>query len=231
MNIPEHVAIIMDGNGRWAKKQNFIRSIGHQAGVDTVRAIVDESMNLGIKAVTLYAFSTENWARPFEEVNFLMKLLENFFRKEVEKYHKQGVKLVVIGDMNKFDEKLQKLMGDAIELTKDNTKLTVALALNYGGQDEILRACKMLADDYKNGKIEEITKENFEDKLYTRELPPVDLMIRPGGECRISNFLLWQCAYAEFVFVDTLWPDFTREEYAKAIEEFSGRKRRFGKVQ
>ncbi len=229
-SIPAHVAIIMDGNGRWAKKQSLIRSKGHSAGVEAVRNIVKASKNLGVKALTLYTFSTENWARPKMEVTFLMKLLLNFFKNEVDELHENGVKISIIGDVSKFTKEIQDEMDLAVEKTKDNKDLILSLALNYGGQDEILSACNKLLRAYKNEENHIITKEEFEHELYTSELPPLDLLIRPGGEKRISNFLLWQCAYAEFVFTDTLWPDFTVSDYENAIDEFSTRKRRFGKV-
>lgn len=230
LNIPKHIAIIMDGNGRWAKNKNKPRSIGHKKGAEAVRDIVKASHSLGVEALTLYTFSTENWARPDEEVGFLMKLLMTFFQKEVEELDKQNVQIRVLGDMSKFPTLLKDTMQKAIEQTSSNTGLILGLALNYGGQDEIINAVKACGQDYKDGKIEEITKEAFESHLYTAGFPELDLLIRPGGEQRISNFLLYQSAYAEFVFMDTLWPDFTREKFMEAIDIFSNRKRRFGNV-
>lgn len=228
--LPKHVAIIMDGNGRWAKKQGKMRTFGHKAGVETVRKIVRESGNLGIEVLTLYTFSTENWARPDEEVGFLMNLLLHFFQKEVDELNRENVSIRILGEMDGFPEKLRKVMDGAVKRTKDNTGLILALALNYGGQDEILMAARACADELQSGKIKEITKEAFASHLYTAGFPPLDLLIRTSGEIRLSNFLLWQCAYAEFVFVDTLWPDFDETEYHKALEEYGRRKRRFGKV-
>lgn len=226
--IPNHVAIIMDGNGRWATKRNIIRTAGHQVGVETIREIVRYSSNSGIKALTLYAFSTENWQRPKEEVGFLMNLFKKYFIKETPELNEENVQIRVIGDLSKLDDELKGIISDSMEKTKDNTGLILSFAINYGGQDEIINACnKTISQVGLDGLV---TKELFEKNLYTAGLPELDLLIRTGGDIRLSNFLLWQCAYAEFVFVDTLWPDFTKEEYISAINEFSRRKRRFGKV-
>lgn len=226
--IPNHVAIIMDGNGRWATKRNIIRTAGHQVGVETIREIVRYSSNSGIKALTLYAFSTENWQRPKEEVGFLMNLFKKYFIKETPELNEENVQIRVIGDLSKLDDELKGIISDSMEKTKDNTGLILSFAINYGGQDEIINACNKTIAQIGSDKV--VTKELFEKSLYTAGLPELDLLIRTGGDIRLSNFLLWQCAYAEFVFVDTLWPDFTKEEYISAINEFSRRKRRFGKV-
>lgn len=228
--IPNHVAIIMDGNGRWATKRNIIRTAGHQVGVETIREIVRYSSNCGIKALTLYAFSTENWQRPKEEVGFLMALFRKYFVKETPELCEENVRINVIGDRSKLDDELNSIIDDSMEKSNNNTGMVLSFAINYGGQDEILNACNKCIENINAGKNETVTKEMLEENLYTAGLPELDLLIRTGGDIRISNFLLWQCAYAEFVFVDTLWPDFTKEEYICALEEFSKRKRRFGKV-
>lgn len=229
--LPNHIGIIMDGNGRWATKKNMPRSFGHKAGVDTVRSIVRYSSDIGIKALSLYAFSTENWGREDTEVSTLMKILFNFFSSEVEVLHKENVKVIILGNLDRFAPEIRKVLIAAIDKTANNTGLILGLALNYGAQDEIVNACKHIACDVLNNNItiDDITKDMLNSNLYTSIMPELDLIIRPGGEKRISNFLLWQSAYAEFVFCDTLWPDFTNEEYLKALNEFSDRKRRFGK--
>lgn len=228
--IPGHVAIIMDGNGRWATKRNIIRTAGHQVGVETIREIVRYSSNCGIKALTLYAFSTENWQRPKEEVGFLMALFRKYFVKETPELCRENVQIRVIGDRSRLDDELNAIIEDSIEKSKDNTGMILSFAINYGGRDEILNACNKCLKQINDKESSVITQEMFEENLYTKGLPELDLLIRTGGDIRISNFLLWQCAYAEFVFVDTLWPDFTKEEYIAALEEFGKRKRRFGKV-
>ena len=193
-NIPQHVAIIMDGNGRWAKQRNMPRTMGHKAGVETIRRIVKEADRLGIKFITLYAFSTENWKRPKDEVNALMRLLVQYLKSEVNELHKNGVKLKVLGDISELQEDCKKQIEDSIELTKDNTGLVLNVAFNYGGRDEIVKAVSDLVTDIESGKIskEDITKERFSNYLYTKDCPDPDLIIRPSGEQRISNFLLWQ---------------------------------------
>lgn len=226
--IPNHVAIIMDGNGRWATKRNFLRTAGHEVGVETIREIVRYSSNNGIKALTLYAFSTENWQRPKEEVGFLMALFRKYFVKETPELCEENVQIRVIGDRTKLDDELNAIIDDSMEKSKNNTGMILSFAINYGGQDEILHACNEAVKQAGINGV--ITKEVLEANLYTAGLPELDLLIRTGGDIRISNFLLWQCAYAEFVFVDTLWPDFTKDEYVSALEEFGRRKRRFGKV-
>jgi undecaprenyl diphosphate synthase len=223
MNSPRHIAIIMDGNGRWAKKQGLERIKGHEKGAEVVREITTFCANhKDIKVLTLYAFSTENWKRPKIEVDFLMRLLDNWLKKELFTYQKEGIKFEVIGDISRFSKQLQKRIEYTKEATKNNKKLTQVLALNYGGRDEIIRACKKACE----ANIE-INEENFE-KFLDANLGDVDMMIRTGGEMRISNFLLWRAAYAELFFTPTLWPDFTSNDLEKMIEEFYKRERRFG---
>lgn len=219
-----HIAIIMDGNGRWAKNRGLKRIEGHKKGAETVRKITEYcAQNDEISYLTLYAFSTENWKRPKMEVEFLMKLLENYLEKELETYIKNDIRFETIGDISKFSDKLKKRIELTKEKTKNNKKLTQILALNYGSKNEITRAVKKLID-----KNEEITEENIQNNLdISRD---VDLLIRTSGEIRLSNFLLWQCAYAEMFFTNTLWPDFTPEELDKIIKSFHLRERRFGGI-
>ncbi|MBQ9624761.1 MAG: di-trans,poly-cis-decaprenylcistransferase, partial [Clostridia bacterium] len=198
-----------------------------QVGVETIRKIVRYSSNNGIKALTLYAFSTENWQRPKEEVGFLMDLFRKYFVKETPELCRENVVIKVIGDRSKLDDKLNSIIDDSVEKSKDNTGMILSFAINYGGRDEIVNACNLSVKQANGG---EITAEMLEQNLYTKGLPELDLLIRTGGDIRISNFLLWQCAYAEFVFSDVLWPDFSEEDYIAALEEFGKRKRRFGKV-
>ncbi|GAB6073810.1 di-trans,poly-cis-decaprenylcistransferase [Nautilia lithotrophica] len=219
-----HLAIIMDGNGRWAKKRGLKRIEGHKKGAETVRKITEYcAKNEEISILTLYAFSTENWKRPKMEVEFLMKLLDSYLEKELETYIKNDIKFETIGDISKFSDKLKKRIELTKEKTKNNKKLTQVLALNYGSKNEITRAVKKLIE-----KNEEITEENIQNNL---DLPrDVDLLIRTSGEIRLSNFLLWQCAYAEMFFTSTLWPDFTPEELDKIIKSYHLRERRFGGI-
>ncbi len=233
--LPAHVAIIMDGNGRWAKKKGRPRSFGHKAGVEALREIIKMSDELGIKALTVYAFSTENWKRSAEEVGALMGLLLEYFRRELEELNRKNVRICILGDidgMPKGTEKQKAALHQAIEKTQTNTGLILNIAINYGGQQEIVRAAQSLARKAAQGLIrpEEITTESMEAEMYTAGEPKVDLIIRTSGELRLSNFLLWQCAYAEFYITDTLWPDFDRKQYALALEAYAGRNRRFGGV-
>ncbi|MBO5537411.1 MAG: isoprenyl transferase [Clostridia bacterium] len=233
--LPAHVAIIMDGNGRWAKKKGKPRSFGHKAGVEALREIIKMSDELGIKALTVYAFSTENWKRSAEEVGALMGLLLEYFRRELEELNRKNVRIRILGDidgMPKGTEKQKAALHQAIEKTQTNTGLILNIAINYGGQQEIVRAAQSLARKVAQGLIrpEEITTEHMEAEMYTAGEPKVDLIIRTSGELRLSNFLLWQCAYAEFYITDTLWPDFDRKQYALALEAYAGRNRRFGGV-
>ena len=231
-NIPEHVAIIMDGNGRWAKQRNMPRTMGHKAGVETIRRIVKEADRLGIKYITLYAFSTENWKRPKDEVNALMKLLVQYLKSEVTELHKNGVVLKVLGDIEALQEECKKEIEDSIELTKNNTGLVLNVAFNYGGRDEIIRAVKNIVSDIQSEKInkENINQDLFSEYLYTKDSPDPDLIIRPSGEQRISNFLLWQCAYSEFWYSNVNWPDFSEKDLQQAIYDYQNRDRRYGGV-
>ncbi|MFR7349087.1 isoprenyl transferase [Peptoniphilus sp.] len=231
-NVPKHIGIIMDGNGRWAQSKNKIRSFGHKEGAERVIDIVEESYRLGVKYLTLYAFSTENWKRPADEVGYLMTLLNSFIDKKLKRLHENGVKINVLGEIERFDDKTFKSVKKAIDTTKDNKKMVLNIALSYGGRAEIVRAAKIIAKNYKEGSLnlDDLNEDNFNDYLYTKNIPPVDLLIRPGGEKRISNFLLYQLAYAEFIFVDTLWPDFREENLQEAILEYQNRNRRYGGI-
>ncbi|MDQ0148941.1 isoprenyl transferase [Eubacterium multiforme] len=231
-NIPKHVAIIMDGNGRWAKKRKLPRTMGHKAGVETIRRILKESDKLGIKYMTLYAFSTENWKRPKDEVNALMKLLIQYLRQEINELHKNGVKINVLGDISRLPKECQEEIDKSVIKTKDNKGVTMNIALNYGGRDEILRATKLISEEVLKGNINplEIDENIFENYLYTKGIPDPDIIIRPSGEQRLSNFLLWQCAYSEFWYSNICWPDFKEEDLHRAIYDFQKRDRRFGGV-
>ncbi|MCI7354069.1 MAG: polyprenyl diphosphate synthase [[Actinobacillus] rossii] len=229
-NIPKHVAIIMDGNGRWAKQQGKMRVFGHTNGVKAVRKSVSYARQIGVQSLTLYAFSSENWNRPEAEVSALMTLFMQALDHEVNKLHKNNIKLLILGDKSKFSEKLQEKITKAEKLTENNTALTVNIAANYGGCWDIVQATKHLANQVKSGEltIDQINEELFQKSLVTKEQAPVDLLIRTSGEQRISNFLLWQIAYAELYFTDVLWPDFNEEEFNRAIFAFQQRERRFG---
>lgn len=229
-NMPQHVAIIMDGNGRWAKKKGKIRTFGHKAGVESVRAVVKFARENGIASLTLFAFSSENWKRPEEEVSVLMELFNLVLNKEAKRLNKNDVKLKVIGDTSRFDKKLVEKINKAEALTENNTALTLNIAANYGGRWDIVNAAQSLAQQVADGNLqaEQINETLFNQYISTAGLPELDLLIRTGGEHRISNFLLWQCAYAELFFTDVLWPDFNEEVFQKAIEEFCSRQRRFG---
>lgn len=230
--IPAHIAIIMDGNGRWAKERNLPRTMGHRAGMDTIRKIVKESSKLGIRYLTLYAFSTENWKRPQDEVSALMKLVVEYIAKEIDELHKNEVVFNVIGDTTKLPEPCQKSIESAKEKTKNNKGLTLNIALNYGGRDEIVSGIKKIAKEIKDGSIyvDDINEAVISNHLYTKGMPDPDIIIRPSGELRISNFLLWQGAYSEFWFSNINWPDFTEEDLKRAIIDFQNRNRRFGGV-
>ena len=230
--LPKHLAIIMDGNGRWAKQQGKQRIFGHEKGAKTVREIIQEASQLGIPYLTLYAFSTEKWNRPKLEVEALMHLLSRYLQKEVAIMQKNNIRLNAIGDLESLPSKVRKELYKAMEQTKDNTSTTVSLALAYGGQQELLQMTQQLARKVQQGLLtpEQITPQEIQKALYTQEIPPVDLLIRTSGECRISNFLLWQIAYAELYFTDVLWPDFTPEQLHKALLNYQNRERRFGKT-
>lgn len=222
--IPVHVAIVMDGNGRWAQKRGLPRVAGHRAGLDSAKRIIEEAGRLGIKYLTLYTFSTENWKRPKEEVDFIMSLPEEFWHKERRLIDENDVRLNILGDVDGLPESTRRVSLEAMEVTKGRSGLTVNLALNYGGRAEILRAAKAFAKRFPDGG----TEADFAECLYTGGMPDPDLLIRPGGEKRISNYLLWQIAYAELIFTDQLWPDFTEKELREALIEFQGRDRRRG---
>jgi undecaprenyl diphosphate synthase len=227
---PEHVAIIMDGNGRWAKQKGKIRTFGHKAGVDAVRASVSFAIKQKISALTLFAFSSENWNRPAEEVGVLMELFTLVLSSEVKKLHKNNVRLRIIGDTSRFDAKLVEKINKAQTLTAGNTGLTLNIAANYGGRWDIVNASRQVCQQVLDGnlQLEEITEEIFQQYTCAQDLPAVDLLIRTGGEQRISNFLLWQLAYAELYFTEVFWPDFNETEFLRAVTNFAERQRRFG---
>ena len=226
-----HVAFIMDGNGRWAKSRGLPRTAGHKAGCDRIIEIYEECLAQNIKVMSLYAFSTENWNRPKQEISQLFKYLEVFFKKEINRLIKDRSRVIVSGDISRLPKKTQGVVLDAIERTKDCELFTFNICLNYGGRAEIIRAAKLFANEVKNGKdIESLTEENFNDYLYTKGLPPVDLLIRTSGEQRTSNYLPYQLVYAEMLFPMTPWPDFTKEEFRKCIELYQTRDRRFGGI-
>lgn len=231
-NIPKHIAIIMDGNGRWAKKRFLPRSFGHKAGVETIREIVKESSSLGVKYLTLYSFSTENWKRPEEEVGALMKLLVEYLKKEVEELHKNDVIIRTIGDITKLPQIAQEELQRAYEKTKENKGLTLSLALNYGGRNDIKLGIQKMLEDYDKGAFskDDVDEEFLRNYLSTSFLPDPDMVIRPSGELRISNFLLWEIAYSEFWFSNINWPDFKKEDLYQAIYDYQNRDRRYGGV-
>lgn len=230
--VPSHVAIIMDGNGRWAKKRALPRVAGHHEGMKVVRKITKLANELGVKTLTVYAFSTENWKRPKMEVDFLMKLPEEFLGTFLPELIEENVRVEMIGYMDMLPEHTKRAVGKAMEDTKENTGLVLNFALNYGSRAEIIDGVKRVMDDVKNGKISEseLTEEVFSSYLMTKDLNDPDLLIRTSGEIRLSNFMLWQLAYTEFWFTDVLWPDFNEEHFVEAIEAFQGRQRRFGGV-
>lgn len=227
-----HVAFIMDGNGRWAKRRGLPRHLGHKAGCDRIIDIYEECLAQDIKVMSLYAFSTENWNRPKDEIRHLFNYLDIFFKKEINRIIKDGSRVIVSGDISRLPKKTQNTINDAIEKTKNCKNFTFNICLNYGGKAEIVRAATLFAKDVKENKYqpEELTEELFESYLYTAGLPSVDLLIRTSGELRTSNYLPWQLAYAEFIFPITPWPDFTKEEFRKCINEYYSRNRRFGTI-
>jgi undecaprenyl diphosphate synthase len=230
--LPRHIAIIMDGNGRWAAKRSLPRNIGHQEGMERVIEIVEAASQLGIKYLTLYAFSTENWKRPVTEIDGLMKILVFYIKRELDKLHKNNIRLHILGDISKLPDIPRKEVEKAVEKTKNNTKMTLNIALNYGGRNEIIYAIKEYLKDVEMGNItyEELNPSVFSNYLYTRGQPDPDLVIRPSGEQRLSNFLLYQVAYSEFWFSDILWPDFTEKYLFQAILDYQNRNRRFGGI-
>ena len=228
--MPKHVAIIMDGNGRWARKRGWIRTRGHRQGADVVRMVTTESVKLGVEHLTLYCFSSENWCRPETEINYLMKLLEEFLRAELQTLQDNGVQLKAIGRLYRLPERIRQTLEHCIAETANNDRMTLHLALSYGGRDELLDACQAIAHKVKAGNLEPdaVNEAVIEEHLYTAGSPDVDLLIRTAGEQRISNFLPWQSVYAEFVSVSCYWPEFTRDQYLDALKEFQSRERRFG---
>ena len=232
MNMPRHVAIILDGNGRWAKAKGMPRNYGHAQGSKNVERICEEAYRRGIKYLTVYAFSTENWNRPKDEVNALMKLLRNYMKTCLKTAEKNDMKIRVIGDITRLDEDIRSRIQELEEATKNNGGLNFQIAINYGSRDEIKRAVRRIAQDCRDGKIqaEEIDEELIERYLDTHDIPDPDLLIRTSGEQRLSNYLLWQLAYTEFYFTDVPWPDFTKEELIRAVEQYNSRDRRYGGV-
>ena len=232
MKIPKHVAIILDGNGRWAKKRLLPRNAGHAAGARTVEKIIEDAHDIGIKYLTMYAFSTENWNRPEDEVKALMKLLRSYLEDCIDRANKNNMRVRVIGERSRLDEDIVDKINKLEECSKDNTGINFIIALNYGSRDEITRAAKRMAEDCKNGKLytKDITEKTIDSYLDTAGIPDPDLLIRTSGEIRLSNYLLWQLAYTEFYFTDVLWPDFNKEELKKAIVKYNQRDRRFGGV-
>ena len=230
--LPKHLAIIMDGNGRWAKQQGLLRALGHESGTKSVKLIIEASAKIGIEFLTLYAFSTENWNRPKLEVETLMKVLINSLKKELTTLQKNNIKLNAIGNLEKLPKSAQKELLDVIDKTKDNTQMTLTLALSYGSREELVSAIKDICSKVKNNiiSIDTIDDSIINEHLYTQNLPDVDLLIRTSGEHRISNFLLWQIAYAELYFTDILWPDFKEQDLYEAIISYQKRERRFGKT-
>jgi len=232
MRVPEHVAIILDGNGRWAKKRFLPRNMGHAQGSKTVEKIIEDAFDMGIKYLTVYAFSTENWRRPKDEVDALMKLLRDYLKTCIKRANKNNMRVRVIGDVTGLSEDLREKIEQLEEASKGNTGINFTIALNYGSRDEMIRAMKKMAGDLLAGtlKKEEITEDVFAGYLDTKGIPEPDLMIRTSGEQRLSNFMLWQLAYTEFYFTDVLWPDFNKKELKKAVEYYNGRERRFGGI-
>ena len=231
--IPEHVAIIMDGNGRWATQKNLPRSFGHNQGVNVLKEILKVSKNLGCKVLTVYAFSTENWSRPAKEVDFLINLFEKVLKREIDEIHKESIKIKFIGDVSPFPDSLKLILKKAEKLTKENKNFTLNVCVNYGGRQEIVRVTKEIALKSFSGEIKpsEINEELFRSELLTKDDNDPELLIRTSGEKRISNFLLWQLAYSELYITDILWPDFNEAEFLKAIIDYQSRNRRFGGIE
>ena len=229
--LPQHIGFIMDGNGRWAKKRGLPRQFGHREGAKNFKKIVRYCKDIGLKNISFYAFSTENWQRPKEEVDTIMELFREYI-VDVRNYLSENTRMIFLGDKSVFDDDLREKMIKLEEDTAHYTEMTLMMAVNYGGRDELAHAARMLAQQVKDGKLnpEDITEQSIADNLYTHGIPDVDLVIRPSGELRLSNYLIWQCAYAEYYFTDILWPDFTPAELDKAIIEYNRRSRRFGGV-
>ncbi len=229
----KHIAFIMDGNGRWAKKRGLPRHLGHKRGCEVCTDIYEGCLENHIQVMSLYAFSTENWNRPKDEIDHLFNYLEIFFKKEIKRFMRDGSRVMVSGDLSRIPEKTRNVIYDSMERTKDNKNFVFNICLNYGGKSEIVRATKLIAEDIKNGviSVDDVNEKSFENYLYTKDLPPVDLLIRTSGEMRTSNFLLWQLAYAEFIFTKTCWPDFNKKELNECINEFKTRDRRYGGIE
>ena len=229
-NLPRHIAIILDGNGRWAKKRGLPRTAGHAAGAETFRRIATYCKNLGIDYLTVYAFSTENWKRPREEVEAIMGLLGKYLREAVETMERDHIRLKILGDPSILPESLRGLIAETADISTHYEGFQANVCLNYGGRDEIVRAARRFAEDYKAGRASELTEESFSRYMFSAGIPDPDLIIRPGGEMRLSNFLMWESAYSELIFTDVLWPDFTGEDIDAAIAEYQRRDRRFGGI-
>ncbi|HET9638074.1 MAG TPA: isoprenyl transferase [Allosphingosinicella sp.] len=229
-SVPRHVAIIMDGNGRWAKARGLPRAAGHRQGAESARKVLRAAGEAGVECLTLYAFSSENWRRPQDEINDLMGLLRFYITRELDALHREGVRLKILGDHKAFQPDVAKLVDQAVERTAGNRRMTLAIALNYGSRAELVQAARSIAMRVEAGEIgsAEVDEAMVEASLDTAELPPLDLLIRTSGEQRLSNFLLWQAAYAELLFVDTLWPDFDGDALRAALDDYAGRERRFG---
>lgn len=227
MNLPRHVAFIMDGNGRWAKKRGLKRTEGHRAGTENIRKIIRHSKDLGVEVVTFYAFSSENFSRPESEVSYLMRLIGEYFNSEIQELHREGAKITILGDLKSFSLPIQMILKSAMSLTKNNSDILVNIALGYGGRQEIIRAVNLAIKD----NLEEVSPEQFVSYLYTAGMPDPDLIIRTSGEQRLSNYLIYQSAYAELYFTDTLWPDFDIDCYERALETYTKRERRYGGLQ
>lgn len=229
-NTCQHIAFIMDGNGRWAKRRNLPRHLGHKEGCLRVIEIYEGCRENGIKAMSLYAFSTENWSRPKSEINHLFTYLEQFFKREIDRLDKEGARIIISGDLSKIRERTRKVINDAVLRTKNNDEFYLNICLNYGSRDEIIRATKNFCLDVLNNKyrVEDLSEQLFSSYLYTAILPPIDLLIRTSGEQRLSNYLLYQLAYSEFIFTPVAWPDFNKNELKKCLEEYKNRDRRYG---
>lgn len=228
--VPRHIAIILDGNGRWAKRRGLPRTAGHAAGSENFRKIATYCKNIGVEYLTVYAFSTENWKRPQDEVNTIMKLLDKYLREAIDTMERDHIRMKILGDVSVLSPQLQEEIRRTNEISARYEGFQANICLNYGGRAEIVQAARRYAEDHAAGKAPELTEESFGNYLYSAGIPDPDLLIRPGGETRISNFLLWQCAYSEFYFTDVLWPDFSTDELDKAIDEFRRRDRRYGGV-
>ena len=229
-NLPRHIAIILDGNGRWAKRRGLPRTAGHAAGAETFRRIATYCKNIGIDYLTVYAFSTENWKRPREEVEAIMGLLAKYLREAVDTMERDHIRLKILGDPSILPESLRGLISETADISTHYEGFQANVCLNYGGRDEIVRAARRFAEDYKAGRASELTEESFSSYMFSAGIPDPDLIIRPGGEMRLSNFLMWESAYSELIFTDVLWPDFTGEDIDAAIAEYQRRDRRFGGI-